>query len=191
MRRVRETRRSNTGSVGLPKSACSKWNDSGKNTWWPSVEQIPTEFHKDFRDLCALLNVAKVEFLIVGGYAVAFHGAPRFTGDLDIFVRPDREQVTRLINTLSEFGFPTDEISPEYLLSQKKILQLGHTPVQVHVMTSITGVSWSDAWASREAGAYGDAPVFFLGRSALIANKSATGRSKDLADAEALRQQIT
>jgi hypothetical protein len=169
-------------------SASKKSSDYGANTWWPSVEQTPTEFHKDFRDLCALLNAAKVDFLIVGGYAVAFHGAPRFTGDLDIHVRPDRDQVSRMLRVLADFGFASEDTSPDYLLSLNKILQLGRFPVQVHVMTSITGVSWNEAWESRDAGTYGGVPVFFLGRSALIANKSATGRPKDLADVDALRR---
>jgi hypothetical protein len=169
-------------------SAFRKSSDYGANTWWPSVEQTPTEFHKDFRDLCALLNAAKVDFLIVGGYAVAFHGAPRFTGDLDILVRPDRDQVSRMLRALADFGFPSAETSPDYLLSEKKMLQLGRIPVQVHVMTTITGVNWPQAWESRQGGSYGGVPVFFLGRSALIANKTATGRPKDLADVEALRR---
>jgi hypothetical protein len=106
---------------------------------------------------------------------------------LDILVRPARDQVSRLLRALADFGFPSGETSPDYLLSQNKMLQLGHMPVQVHVMTAITGVNWPHAWESRESGAYGGVPVFFLGRSALIANKTATGRPKDLADVEALR----
>jgi len=145
------------------------------------------DLHKDFRDLCLLLNAAKVDFLIVGGYALAFHGAPRFTGDLDIYVRPEQDHISRMLTALSEFGFPTGNTSAEYVLKEHKILQLGRNPVQVHVMTSITGVSWSEAWESRERGTYWNVPVYFLGREALIANKTAAGRLKDLADVEALR----
>lgn len=144
------------------------------------------EVQKDFADLCSLLNANGVDFLIVGGYAVAFHGAPRFTGDLDILLRPDAEQVGRMLAALGEFGFPAGEIQPDYLLEHQKILQLGRVPVQVHIMTGITGVNWDEAWASREQGEYGGIPVFFLGRQALIANKRAVGRAKDLADVEAL-----
>src|SRR2546425_11626235 len=103
------------------------------------------EFHKDFAELFSLLNAHSIEFLIVGGYAVAFHGAPRFTGDMDLLVRPAKEQVARLLQALQEFGFTTTEVTPEYLLERQKILQLGRVPVQVHVMTSITGVSWEEA----------------------------------------------
>ncbi len=146
------------------------------------------DVQKDFADLCSLLNAQGVEFLIVGGYAVAFHGAPRFTGDLDILIRPDIHQVDRMLNALREFGFPAHEITADYLLEQQKILQLGKIPVQIHLMTNISGVPWDDAWRSRRTGAYGTIPVFFIGREALIANKRATGRIKDLADVEALQR---
>jgi hypothetical protein len=145
------------------------------------------DVQKDFADLCSLLNAQGVEFLIVGGYAVAFHGAPRFTGDLDILIRPDIHQVDRMLNALREFGFPAHEITADYLLEQQKILQLGKIPVQIHLMTNISGVLWDDAWRSRRPGTYGTIPVFFIGREALITNKRATGRIKDLADVEALQ----
>jgi hypothetical protein len=144
------------------------------------------DFHQDFRDLCSLLNARGIEYLIIGGYAVAFHGSPRFTADLDILVHPSAEQVSRTLDALKEFGFPTQDLSPEYLLTQEKILQLGRVPMQVHVMTNITGVSWKTAWASRQPGKYGDVAVLFIGREALITNKRAAGRAKDLADVEAL-----
>jgi hypothetical protein len=99
---------------------------------------------KDFREFCLLLNEEKIDFLIVGGYAVAFHGAPRATGDIDILIRPEHEYVVRLLAAVKRFGFPTGGVTPEYLLSRSKILQLGRVPVQIHIMTSITGVTWED-----------------------------------------------
>ncbi len=144
------------------------------------------DLQKDFADLCSLLNARQVEFLIVGGYAVAFHGAPRFTGDLDILVRPDVDHVARTLEALREFGFPAGDVTSGYLLERQKILQLGRIPVQIHIMTNISGVDWQHAWATRETGDYGSVPVFFIGRNALIANKRAAGRTKDLADVEAL-----
>jgi len=145
-------------------------------------------FQKDFHDLCALLNDQNVDYLIVGAYAVAFHGAPRATGDFDVLIRPDAEHVARLLRAVKRFGFPSEEVTPEYLLSQSKILQLGREPVQIHIMTSISGVSWEDAWKSREPASYSGLPVFVIGRSELLANKAAAGRFKDLADLEALRR---
>jgi len=145
------------------------------------------EYQRDFEDLCASLNGRNVEYVIVGGYALAFHGAPRFTGDLDIFVRPAQENLERLVAALGDFGFGQTRVDPDELLRQRRILELGRQPVQVHIMASISGVSWEEAWASRQEGKYGDTPARFLGREAFIANKRATGRAKDLADIEALR----
>ena len=94
----------------------------------------------------------------------------------------------RLLSAIERFGFPTAGVTPDYLLAHGKILQLGRVPVQIHVMTSITGVCWSEAWASRQQGAYGGVPVFFIGLSALLANKAAAARPKDVADIKALRR---
>ena len=143
---------------------------------------------KDFREFCSLLNENEIDYLIVGGYAVAFHGAPRATGDIDILIRPEPEHVERLLAAVKQFGFPTNNVTPDYLLTFSKILQLGRVPVQIHVMTSITGVEWNAAWDSRQPGLYGDVPVHYLGLSALIANKAAAARPKDLADIAALRR---
>jgi hypothetical protein len=146
------------------------------------------EFQKDFEDLCVLLNGRKVEYVIVGGYALAFHGAPRFTGDLDIFIRPTEDNVSKLLAALNDFGFGEAQVQPCDLLQHGKILELGRQPVQVHIMASISGVSWEQAWESRQSGTYGSAAICFLGRDAFIRNKRATGRAKDLADIEALRE---
>ncbi len=145
-------------------------------------------FEKDFREFCSLLNEEKIDYVIVGGYAVAFHGAPRATGDIDILIRPEYGYVVRLLAAIERFGFPTDGVTPAYLLGHSKILQLGRVPVQIHIMTSITGVPWEDAWASRQEGVYGGVPVFFIGLSALLANKAAAARAKDVADIKALRR---
>src|SRR5437588_765570 len=90
-------------------------------------------FEKDFREFCSLLNEEKIDYLIVGGYAVAFHGAPRATGDIDILIRPEHEQVVRLLTAIERFGFPTAGVTPEYLLVYSKILQLGRVPVPSHI----------------------------------------------------------
>jgi hypothetical protein len=144
------------------------------------------DVYPDFAELCSLLNESNVEYLIVGGYAVGFHGSPRFTGDLDLLVRPDVEHVARMLTGLSKFGFPIGGVTSEYLLAHQKILQLGRIPVQVHLMTAVSGLTWEEAWSSRQAGSYGETPVFFIGRDALLTNKRASGRLKDLADVEAL-----
>jgi hypothetical protein len=144
------------------------------------------EYHKDFADLCSLLNAKAVDYLIVGGYAVAYYGFPRFTGDLDILVQPTLDQVNRVLHAVKEFGFPVDQIEPDDLLVSNRMLQLGRVPVQIHIMTTITGVSWERAWSSRKPGFYGSASVHFIGLDVLLENKRAAGRPKDLADLDAL-----
>jgi hypothetical protein len=146
------------------------------------------EFQKDFEDLCASLNGPNVDYIIVGDYALAFHGVPRFTGGLDIFIRPTSENANKLLVALHDFGFHETPVDPYDLLRECKVLELGRQPVEVHIMASISGVSWEAAWDSRQLGAYGSVPVYFLGREAFIVNKRAVGRAKDLADIEALTE---
>ena len=118
---------------------------------------------------------------------MAFHGAPRFTGDLDILIHPTLDHVQRTLAALKEFGFPSEQVAAQDVLEPRSILQLGRQPMQIHVMTYISGVNWDSAWDSKQQGSYGSIPVFFIGRAALVANKQAAGRAKDLADVEALR----
>lgn len=143
----------------------------------------------DFRDLLASLNSHGVEYVIVGGYALAFHGAPRFTGGLDIHVRPDPENAERVLRALADLGCRFPDLDVDDFQDPNKIVQLGVPPVRVDLMTSITGVSWDDADAGKAGGTYGDVPVFFLGREQYVANKRALGRMKDLADLEALGEE--
>jgi hypothetical protein len=144
------------------------------------------EVQPDFKDLLALLNEHTVEYLIVGGYALAFHGAPRFTGDIDIFVRPDSRNAQRILDALSAFGFSFSNLTLDDFQKPNKVVQLGVPPVRVDLITSISGVSWEDANASKELGTFGDVPVQYIGRTQFIANKRAIGRKKDIADIEAL-----
>lgn len=144
------------------------------------------EVQKDFRDLLALLNDHEVEFMIVGGYALAFHGAPRFTGDIDIFIKPDPENAQRVLDALAEFGFISLDLSLDDFQNLNKVIQLGVPPVRIDLITSISGVTWEEANASKEPGSFGDVSVHYIGKSQYIANKRASGRQKDLADIEAL-----
>ena len=144
------------------------------------------EVQPDFRDLFVLLNEHEVEYLVVGAYALAFHGAPRFTGDIDILVRPEPNNAELLLEVLSEFGFPRSQFSIEDFTNQDKIVQLGVPPVRIDIITALTGVSWEEANTHKVAGVFGDVAVHYLGRDQYIKNKRATGRHKDLADLEAL-----
>ncbi len=140
----------------------------------------------DFDEFIGSLNAQSVEFLIVGAYALAFHGAPRFTGDLDVFVRPTLDNAGRVLAAVRSFGFPVEELQPQDLIDPRRMLEMGVEPVQIHVMTAISGVSWDEAWQTRVPGACGGHPVAFLGRETFLRNKRAAGRPKDLADVDAL-----
>jgi hypothetical protein len=144
------------------------------------------EVQPDFRELLALLNAHEVEYIIVGAYALAFHGAPRFTADLDILVKADSENSYRIIKALEKFGFKSSDLTSDDFKHPDKVVQLGVPPVRVDLLTSLTGVTWEEAFLGRSQGKYGDIVVYFLGREQFIANKRALGRKRDLADLEAL-----
>jgi hypothetical protein len=147
------------------------------------------EVQKDFREFLELLNAHEVKFIIVGGYALAFHGAPRFTGDIDVFVKPDCQNAERIINALAEFGFSSLDIKIEDFQDQNKIIQLGVPPVRIDLFTFISGVSWEETDAGKSPGLYGDVPVAYISKEHFIINKRATGRAKDLADLESLGEE--
>lgn len=140
----------------------------------------------DFNEFIASLNAHGVEFLIVGAYALAIHGAPRFTGDLEIFIRPTHDNAVRLLEAVRAFGFPVQELTADALLDPRRMLQMGIEPVQIHVMTAISGVTWDAAWRDHIVAAVGDLQTPVIGREAFLANKRAAGRPKDLADVDAI-----
>ena len=144
------------------------------------------EAQQDFKELLELFNARGVEFLIVGGYALAFHGAPRFTGDLDVLVKPDSDNAARVLAALADFGFGSLALTTADFDKPEQVVQLGVPPVRVDIITSLSGIAWQAAFSGRAAGEYGGVPVCYIGRSEFIANKRATGRAKDLADIEAL-----
>ena len=124
--------------------------------------------------------------MIVGGYALAFHGAPRYTGDIDIYVQPNDDNATRIIAALKDFGFGALGLTIEDFNTTNKVTQLGVPPVRIDILTSISGVTWDEAISNKCAGVYSDTPVLYLGKNEFITNKQATGRNKDLADIDAL-----
>jgi hypothetical protein len=140
----------------------------------------------DFDEFIASLTAHGVEFVIVGAYALAFHGAPRFTGDLDVLVRPTTENASRLLAAVRSSGFPVAELQPQDIVTSSRMLQIGVEPIQIHVMSAISGVSWDEAWRDRAMGPCGRQVAAFLGRSTFLQNKRAAARPKDLADIDAL-----
>jgi hypothetical protein len=147
------------------------------------------EIQRDFKELLALFNAHKVQNLIVGAHALAFHGSPRYTGDLDLFVEPGPDNAARILKALDQFGFGSQDISVSDFQVPDKVVQLGVPPVRIDLVTSLTGVSWEEAADGAVPGRFGDVAVRFLGRNELIRNKRALGRKKDLADLEALGEE--
>jgi hypothetical protein len=128
----------------------------------------------------------KVEFIVVGGHAVAYHGYPRFTGDIDLFVRPSAANGQRILTALASFGFGALDVTVADFSVPGKVVQLGRPPNRIDLLTSITGVDFDEAWSGHVEGDLDGLQVAFLGRAELIKNKKAIGRAKDLADIEEL-----
>lgn len=144
------------------------------------------EVQQDFKDLFELFDAHNVEFMIVGGYALAFYGAPRYTGDMDVYVKPDAANASRIVSALDAFGFKSAGLTISDFDTPDKVVQLGVPPVRIDIMTSLTGVTWEEAFSGREPGKFGDMSVYYIGRKQFIANKRAISRKKDLADIEAI-----
>ena len=146
--------------------------------------------HEDFRELLVLLVEAGVEFVIVGAYALALHGAPRASGDIDLFVRPKRENAERVYQALARFGAPRDaaNVAPDDFTRPGMVYQIGLPPRRIDILTEISGLTFDEVWASRETTELEGRRVAFIGREAFLRNKQAAGRPKDLADAARLRR---
>ncbi|MBL0171106.1 MAG: hypothetical protein IPP90_10295 [Gemmatimonadaceae bacterium] len=140
--------------------------------------------HKDLRELLALFSSNHVEYIVVGGHAVAFHGHPRFTEDLDCYVRPTEENGSRIVRALREFGFASDGLSAADFAADDRMIQLGRAPNRVDLLTRLYAVSFDDAWSTKVGGTIDGVPVWFIDRASLLRNKRATGRPQDLADAD-------
>jgi hypothetical protein len=142
---------------------------------------------KDFSEFIGLLNENKVEYLVVGGYAVSFHGYPRYTGDLDIWFNPEPENVKKLLNVLDAFGFSSLRIQKEDLIKPGNIIQLGYPPIRIDLLNDIDGVDFSSGFSRREISTSGDLWVNFISLQDLLVNKKATGRHRDLDDLQNLQ----
>ena len=140
------------------------------------------DFNQDFRDMLVALNDAEVDYLVVGAYAVAAHGFPRATGDLDIWVRANPESAENLLSALTVFGAPMHEVSAEDFSSPSIVFQIGVPPGRIDILTDVSGVNFDSAWANRMTVEIDGVELSIIGRSDLIANKRATGRPKDIAD---------
>jgi hypothetical protein len=143
---------------------------------------VKIELTKDWREFLSLLIAHQVKFVLVGGHAVAGHAEARLTEDLDVFVEPSQANAKRLRAALTDFGFGAVAPPVAELAGADKIFMLGEKPYRIDILTGVDGVSFRDAWATKVEADFDPKPLFVIGRDALIANKQAAGRPKDLLD---------
>lgn len=142
----------------------------------------------DYRDMLSAFTDAGVEYLVIGAYALAAHGHPRATGDLDLWVRPTPDNAEQVMTALSAFGAPLMEMSREDFETPDTVFQIGVSPRRIDILTTIEGVRFDDAWPGRVEIEVEDVPVSVIGREHFIQNKEALGRPQDRADVERLRK---
>jgi len=142
----------------------------------------------DLREFIELLNSRGVEYVIVGAHSLAFHGRPRYTGDLDLLVRPSRENAAKLVSLLRDFGFGKGDFAEADFTVPEQMIQLGRAPNRIDLLTSISGVLIDDAFRTKIFTEMEGLPVFILNKELLIQNKRAVGRPQDVADLEALEE---
>jgi hypothetical protein len=145
-------------------------------------------FEKDFIDFNELLNINKVEYMVVGAHALAYHGRPRHTGDLDIWIKPSFENAGKMVNVLKGFGFDSLGLTADDFLKENYVTQLGYPPLRIDILNSIPGVEFDDAYKGRIIGRVEDLNISFINIDDFIANKEASGRPKDLGDIAALKK---
>jgi hypothetical protein len=148
--------------------------------------------NSDFKDLLICFGREGVEYVLVGAYALAFHGAPRATGDIDVFVRSTPTNAERVWRALKSFGAPLGAVGvqPSDFAAPGMVYQVGLPPRRIDILTQISGVTFDEAWASRVLAEIDGQPIPFIGRDALIVNKRASGRLKDLADVQRLEGRL-
>lgn len=146
----------------------------------------PNALPQDFKEFFELLNSEKVEYLLVGGFAVGLHGYARATGDIDAWVNPTAENAQRVAQALRKFGFSAASIPQEKLTRPDSIFQMGVPPVRIDLLTSVSGLDFDEAFANRDSGMLDNVPVHLISLPDLKVNKRASGRNKDLADLDHL-----
>jgi predicted nucleotidyltransferase len=143
--------------------------------------------NQDFREFIESLNKNDVHYLVVGGYAVAFHGHPRYTKDIDIWVNVEPRNAEKIIQALVEFGFASLELKPDDFLTPGYVIQLGHPPYRVDLLTEVQGLDFEICYPQRVIADFGGLPVNFIDLENLKLNKQSVAREQDLADLKALQ----
>jgi hypothetical protein len=140
----------------------------------------------DFLDLLRAFTAADVRFLIVGAYALALHGRPRATADLDVWIEATPDNAQRVMRALAAFGAPLADISEADFAREGVTYQIGIPPGRIDILTELTGITFAEAWTDRLRRPFGDVEVEFIGRASFIRNKRATGRPRDLGDIDGM-----
>lgn len=140
----------------------------------------------DFHDMLSALSAEGAEYLLVGAYALAVHGLPRATGDIDLWVRPSPDNGRRVLAALARFGAPLGDLTQRDLMTPGTMFQIGVAPRRIDLLTTIDGVEFDEAWAARCVTRVGTLDVPVIDREHLLRNKKAAGRPQDLADAARL-----
>jgi len=143
--------------------------------------------NRDFKEFIQSLNDNHVRYLIVGGYAVAFHGHPRYTKDIDVWIEMTQENSGNVIKALEQFGFGSLGLKEEDFLIPDQIIQLGYPPSRIDLITTLSGVDFASCYASRVQINIDEIQVNFIDLENLRKNKQASGRHQDLADLESLK----
>ncbi|MEO8208954.1 MAG: nucleotidyltransferase [bacterium] len=146
------------------------------------------KLNQDYKEFIELLNARKVDYIVVGAFAMAFHGHPRYTGDIDFWIRNSEANARNVFQTIVEFGFPPDNLSEKDFTSNDLIFQMGYPPVRIDVLTSIEALSFEECFLQKETRIIDGLTIPYLNIKDLIKNKKAVGRKKDLADLEELRK---
>ncbi|OQX23469.1 MAG: hypothetical protein BWK80_25790 [Desulfobacteraceae bacterium IS3] len=141
---------------------------------------------QDFRDFLRLLNFHKAEYLLIGGFAVGYHGYPRATGDMDIWIAASPENAEKMLNVLRKFGFDVPELSADLFLKKRQVIRMGMPPIRIKVLTDISGVNFEECYDKRVTDFIDDIRVNIISSEHLKINKKASGRLKDLNDLECL-----
>ncbi|HEU4388493.1 MAG TPA: hypothetical protein VFV34_11895 [Blastocatellia bacterium] len=144
--------------------------------------------NRDFREFVQSLNDHDVRYLVVGGYAVAFHGHPRYTKDLDVWIEPTESNSTKMMAALKQFGFASLDLSAEDFLNPSQVIQLGYPPNRIDILMRLEGVDFEVCYSVREELEIEGTRVLFIDLANLRKNKSAVGRHQDLADLENLNE---
>jgi hypothetical protein len=160
------------------------------NFYASNMSQAYPLLNKDFKEFVQFLNANGVEYLVVGGYALMAHGHPRYTGDIDFWVNPARENIANLLAALAQFGFASVGLKEDDFFVEQAVIQLGFPPARIDLMVAVSGVEFAGAYKSRLEVDLDDTRINVINRDDFIRNKQATGRPKDLIDLKELGVEV-